>query len=123
MQPVINLTKYEYSTGPENLAQLQPSGMSKNFKVLSPTGKRNDHKTYIQLRDVSLAAIKDVKSLKELIVEQFSSRIVLVKLSNLTWDTIKATREYGLELQNIAEQASIIITHQKKQTQPPKPWQ
>ena len=51
MQPVINLTKYEYSSGPENPVQQQPSGVSKNVKALSPTGKRNDYKTYV-LRDV-----------------------------------------------------------------------
>ena len=72
---MINLTEYEYSTGPENPIQQQPSGVSINVKVLSPTGKRNDYKTYV-LRDVSLEAIKDVKSLKELILEQFGSSIV-----------------------------------------------
>ena len=66
------LTECEYSTGPENPVQQQPSGVSTNGKVLSQTGKRNDYKTYV-LRDVSLAATKNVKSLKELIVKQFGS--------------------------------------------------
>ena len=84
-QPTVNIDSGGTSSpaAPSSSRQLaqevEEDLVTANIKVLSPGGKRNDHKTYV-MRDIDLKALPDIESLKELILKRFGSNTVSATL-------------------------------------------